>query len=143
MVPGHSVHPGPRRLSESFAGEMMSTTLIDLIPYEQPIKALLADAVSRFAHEHPDVVASMLVLDYSGFNPYVLVALDTPEHSAANVSKFLEHDWAYGKDEYGTYCNSPWDCAYQLADYRFDGFPDLYKADRVLWIISSGGATAL
>lgn len=103
----------------------MAETTIDLAPHAAQISSLLEQAVATCVKEHSEDELSLLVLDYAGFNPMVMIAADTPANSAAHVEKFPDN---CGKDELGEFCNSPWDCKYQLADYLFDGFPDLYES---------------
>jgi len=105
----------------------MSKPLIDLERYKQPVKTLIDQTVARFASEHPDTTVSMLVIGYAGFNPSVMVALDTPAHSDAHVREFLQEGaWAYGEDQFGKFCKNAWSCEFQLSEYQFDGFPNLY-----------------
>lgn len=99
---------------------------VDLAPHAAEIEKMLAAAVAKFSREHPTETASLLVFGYSGFNPSLMIAIDTPEHSAAFVER---HPDNCGRDEQGRFCNSPYDCAYPLDEYSFNGFPNLYEVE--------------
>lgn len=93
----------------------MSGTVIDLTRYEKSIKMLLANAITQFYREHPKVVVSLLVLEYSGLNPILLVSLDTQKHSDDQEKKLPGSCFVDGHGELNP---NPSDCEFELTHYR-------------------------
>lgn len=112
-----------------------NVTVIDLGPYQQQVRELIAKSVAGFTEKHPDTEVSMLVLSYSGLNPTTMVALDTQAHSDAHVTK---HPVYCGSDEHGRFCSSPYDCAFALREMSFAGFPDLYEVKEIALKLPNG-----
>lgn len=109
----------------------MKRVVIDLASYQEPIKVMLDKSVSDFSREHPDRAVSMLMLSYTGYNPLLVVAVDTPQHSDKHIEEFSSTlfkefpDFA-GRDEHGAFCINASDCEFEIGHFRFQGFPDMY-----------------
>jgi hypothetical protein len=106
----------------------MPPVLIDLRRMRESLAAKIERALRDFSAHHPDVPICTVGIFGDGFHGVASLALDTPDHSAAFVDKWIPSgpDW-YGRDECGCYCNNCEDFAYYIDDFTFEGYPDLYE----------------
>jgi hypothetical protein len=106
----------------------MPPVLIDLRRMREPLAAKIESALRDFSAHHPEVPICTVGIFGDGFHGVASLALDTPDHSAAFVDKWIPSgpDW-YGRDECGCYCNNCEDFTYYINDFTFEGYPDLYE----------------
>src|SRR5436309_2926876 len=103
--------------------------LIDLRKLRDPLAAAIQASLLAFSAQHPKTRICSVGLHGDGFHGTASLHLDTPSNSAAFVKKSIKagHN-RYGEDSCGRFCHSCWDFAHcGIGDYRFPGYPDLYK----------------
>lgn len=104
--------------------------LIDLRHSVEPLAASIRESLDCFTAQHPNTPVSTVGLWGDGFHGSASLHLDTPEHSAAFVNKWLKNGSAwYGEDEKGRFCNNCWDFPYCISEYGFRDYPDLYQGE--------------
>jgi hypothetical protein len=104
------------------------TILIDLRKMRKPLANDIGASLLAFSSQHQDTPICTVALFGDGFHGRASLFLDTPDHSAASVQWCVEKglDW-YGEDDQGRFCESPCDFPCLIGEYRFSGYPDLYK----------------
>ena len=104
--------------------------LIDLRKLHAPLTADIRQSLTTFASQNAETPICTVVLWGDGFHGNASLHLDTPEHSAAWVEKWLKEGpgWV-GEDRYGRFCNSFSEFAHHFGMYTFPGYPDFYEAD--------------
>jgi hypothetical protein len=104
------------------------TILIDLRKMRKPLADEIGASLLAFSSQYRNTPICTVGLFGDGFHGRASLYLDTPDHSAASVQRLVEDglDW-YGEDDQGRFCNSPCDFPYLIGEYRFAGYPDLYK----------------
>jgi hypothetical protein len=114
---------------------------IDLRAYRQPLHAFFQRSVRSFVREHPTAIVSTVAFYVFPYSRFGGVCLDTEENSAKIVAEFQDEGPAwYGEDSAGRFNNSPADFSFPNFKYfKFRGFPDLYKAARLLDFIDYEG----
>jgi hypothetical protein len=104
--------------------------VIDLRKLREPLAADVRKSLIAFSTQHPNTPISTVGLWGDGFHGTASLHVDTPDHSAAFVKKWLKNgpDW-YGEDSQGRFCNNCWDFPHCVGEYSFPGYPDLYLAE--------------
>jgi hypothetical protein len=104
------------------------TILIDLRKMRKPLADKIGASLLAFSSQYRHTQICTVGLVGDGFHGRASLHLDTPDHSATSIQRWAKNgpDW-YGEDDQGRFDNSPCDFPYRIGEYRFAGYPDLYK----------------
>lgn len=105
--------------------------MIDLRTTRRPVQDLIADSLSSFAHERPEVAWSSFALYACPWSGWILTSFDTESRSTERVAELAENgpDW-YGEDAWGRFSNNCPD--FQFHEWRLlslDHWRDAYEAE--------------
>ena len=104
------------------------TILIDLRKMRKALADEIGASLLAFSSQYPRTQICTVGPLGDGFHGRASLYLDTPDHSAASVQRWAKNGPAwYGDDDQGRFCDSPCDFPYCIGEYRFAGYPDLYK----------------
>jgi hypothetical protein len=116
--------------------------VIDLRNDTAAIGAWCREGIRAFAQEYPDTVVATVALYACPWAGWLLLTLDTPEHSNSHVARWGSRGIPWiGKDEYGMFCDNPPDFAFnEWRSFECDHWRAEYEGSAPL-VINHDGVT--
>lgn len=114
---------------------------IDLRECLRSLPGQILESIGSFIRTHSNTPICTVSLWGDAFHGSASLHLDTAEHSAAHVARFMDDEESWpGTDRVGFFCNNSWDMAHCVGEFEFEGYPNLYETDPPIEYVTLDGS---